>query len=110
MWLLGSTMGLESFRRGYIGGSMLSLFVIKEFGLDKQAIPTLAWLRRYIELEEGLISRIPPFLDFLVAPFQDYHDAAKNYLLTLEILAELQRPPTCQYYWDKAGPELPESP
>jgi len=84
---------------------MLSLFVIKEFGLDKQAVPTLDWLSKYIGLEEELIAKIPPFLDFLTTPFQDYHDAAKNYLLTLGILAEMQRPKTCEYYWTKQEPD-----
>ena len=97
-------MALESFRRGYIGGSMLSLFIIKEFGLDKAAVPTLQWLRTYIEIEEGYLAQIPAFLSYLATPFQDYHDAAKNYLLTLEILVELQRPPTCEYYWEKGDP------
>jgi len=80
---------------------MLSLFVIKEFGLDKQAVPTLDWLRRYIEIEEGLLSQIPEFLEFLVTPFTDYHESAKVYLKILEILAEAQRPPGCEYYWKK---------
>jgi len=92
---------LDSLRRGFIGGSALSLFVIKEFGLEKQAAPTLDWLRRYIEMEEALLSQIPAWLQFLVMPFTDYHESAKLYLQILEILAEAQRPPTCQFYWDK---------
>ena len=101
LWLLGIGMALESMRRGFVGGSMLSLFVIKEFGLEQQAVPTLAWLRRYIEIEEGLLSQIPPFLEFLATPFTDYHRAGKMYLRILEILANLQQPPTCQFYWEK---------
>ena len=72
---------------------MLSLFIIKEFGLEKQAVPTLNFMRTYLETEEKLLSQIPPFLEFLVMPFTDYHEAAKTYLLILDILAEKQRPP-----------------
>jgi len=101
LWLLGAAFALESVRRGYIGGSALSLFVIKEFGLDKQAVPTLDAMRSYLDLEETLLSQIPEFLEFLVMPFTDYHEAAKTYLVILDILAESQRPPTCQFYWEK---------
>lgn len=101
LWLLGAAFALESVRRGYIGGSALSLFIIKEFGLEKQAAPTLDAMRGYLELEETLLSQIPDFLEFLVMPFTDYHNAAKLYLQILDILAEAQRPPTCEYYWKK---------
>jgi len=80
---------------------MLSLFIIKEFGLERQAVPTLNWLRRYLDIEEGLLSQIPDFLDFLTMPFTDYHDAAKLYLQILDILSEAQRPRTCQFYWEE---------
>jgi len=101
MWLLGAAMTLESLRRGFIGGSMLSLFIIKEFGLDKAAVPTMAWMRRYLDIEEALLSKIPTPLVALVMPFTDYHESAKLYLEILDILAEEQRPRTCQWYWDR---------
>ena len=100
-WLFGAALSLEGMRRGFVGGSALSLFIIKEFGLDKQAVPTLNALRGYLDTEEWLISQIPPFLSFLVAPWTDYHNAAKLYLVILDILAELQRPLTCEAYWNK---------
>ncbi|GAI67770.1 unnamed protein product [marine sediment metagenome] len=105
MWLLGAAMTLESFRRGFIGGSMLSLFIIKEFGLDKAAVPTMAWMRKYLDLEEALLSKIPPYLEALVTPFTDYHESAKLYLVILDILAEQQRPRTCQFYWGEGEEE-----
>ena len=94
-------MSLESMRRGYIGGSALSLFIIKEFGLDKGAIPVIAAMKGWLAVEESLLAAIPSFLSFLVIPFTDYHDAATTYLEVLEKLTELQRPPTCEYYWNK---------
>ena len=94
-------MALESMRRGFVGGSMLSLFIIKEFGLDKQAMPTMNAMRSYLEVEEKLLSQIPEVLEFLVMPFTDYHESAKLYLQIIDILAEAQRPPTCQFYWEK---------
>ncbi len=96
-------MALESMRRGFIGGSALSLFIIKEFGLDKQAVPTLNAMRGYLEVEETFLSQIPFFLEFLATPFTDYHEAAKTYLLIIDILAESQRPSTCEYYWEKGA-------
>ena len=101
LWLLGAAFSLESMRRGFVGGSALALFVIKEFGLDKQAAPTLNAMRGYLEIEEALLSQIPDFLEFLVMPFTDYHEASKLYLEIVDILAESQRPPTCEYYWKK---------
>jgi len=77
----------------------MSLFIIKEFGLEKQAVPTMAWMRRYLDIEEGLLGWIPAPLEALVMPFTDYHESAKLYLVILDILAEEQRPRSCQYYW-----------
>ncbi len=101
LWLIGVAFSLEGMRRGFIGGSALSLFIIKEFGLDKQAVPTLNAMRGYLEIEQKLIEKIPPLLKFLVTPFTDYHLAAQTYLQILAALAESQRPPTCEYYWNK---------
>jgi len=101
LWLIGAGMSLESMRRGFVGGSMLSLFVIKEFGLDRQAVPTLDALRGYLEIEERLLEDIPPFLAFILTPFTDYHIAARTSLEIVDILAEMQRPRTCEYYWPK---------
>ncbi|MBA7563518.1 hypothetical protein ES708_05177 [subsurface metagenome] len=92
-------MTLESMRRGFVGGSMLSLFIIKEFGLEGQAVPTLEWLRRYLDIEEELLSHIPFFLDFILAPFSDYHESAKLYLEIVDMLSELQQPRACDKYW-----------
>jgi hypothetical protein len=101
LWLIGVGFALESTRRGFIGGSSLALFVIKEFGLDRQAVPTLNLLRGYLELEEKLLADLPPYLEFLLAPFTDYHEAAKTFLRIIDILSEAQRPRTCEYYWKK---------
>lgn len=92
-------MALESMRRGFIGGSALSLFVIKEFGLDGQAVPTMNAMRSYLDIEGDLLSKIPDFLEFLVTPFTDYHEAAETYLKIIGLLAESQRPSSCKYYW-----------
>jgi len=98
-------MALESMRRGFIGGSALSLFVIKEFGLDKRAVPTLTLMRGYLEREGDLLATLPDYLSFLAMPFQDYHDASKLYLEIIDTLALYQRPPTCEYYWKEGEGE-----
>jgi len=104
LWLLGAAFSLESMRRGFIGGSALSLFIIKEFGLDRQAVPTLNLMRSYLETEEKFLSQIPPALSFLITPFTDYHESAKTYLEIIDLLALMQRPRTCEYYWEKGDP------
>jgi len=94
-------MYFESMRRGFLGGSALSLFIIKEFGLERQAVPTLNFMRSYLAVEEAMIAQIPPVFEWLVTPITDYHLAAKTYLEILDILAESQRPRSCEYYWEK---------
>lgn len=101
LWLLGAAMTLESMRRGFVGGSALALFIIKEFGLEGGAVPTLNRLRTYLAIEEALLEQIPPYLQFLILPFTDYHNASMCYMGILEELAKKQRPPTCQFYWEK---------
>ena len=94
-------MYFESMRRGFLGGSALSLFIIKEFGLERQAVPTLNYMRSYLEVEETMIAQIPPAFSWLLTPITDYHLSAKTYLLILDILSEKQRPRSCEYYWKK---------
>lgn len=99
--LIGVGMSLESMRRGFIGGSALSLFIIKEFGLERGAKPTLDFMKGYLAVEEQLIQDIPLIMNWYVRPVTDYHDANVIYTQILEILAEAQRPSACQFYWDK---------
>lgn len=101
LWLLGVAMTLESMRRGFVGGSALSLFVIKEFGLEGGAVPTINLMRGYLAIEEALLDEIPFYLAFLLLPFTDYHNASTCFLGILDELALKQRPVSCQYYWEK---------
>lgn len=101
MWLTGAAMALESMRRGFVGGSLLSLFVIKEFGLEGAAVPTMNFLRGYLAIEEELLTKIPITLPAIVQPFIDYHEASKLALQIFDILSESQRPRACHYYWTK---------
>ena len=101
MWLLGAALTLETMRRGYLGGSALSLFVIVEFGLSGAVLPTIAHLRTYLAIEEGLLDSIPPFLSFLVTPFQDYYDSMLMFCNLLDMLAVSINPTSCSIYWQK---------
>jgi len=101
LWLMGICMNLDSMRRGFVGGSSLSLFVIKEFGLEGQAIPTLNYMRGYLAIEEQMLAQIPPLFSFLAQPFNDYHLSSTTFLAIVEILAELQQPASCDIYWEK---------
>lgn len=103
MFLIGVAFSLESMRRTFVGGSSLSLFIIKEFGLEQQAKPTLNYLRRYLEIEEEMLERLPDFMECLFPPFTDYHYSAVTFLEIVDILAEMQRPPTCEFYWEKGA-------
>jgi len=92
-------MSLESMRRGFIGGTCLSLFIIKEFGLEGQGKPTLEFLRKYLDIEEDMLTMIPPGLEWVFTIFSDYHDSAKTYLAILDDMVELQSPSQCNFYW-----------
>ena len=104
LWLIGVGFALESMRRGFIGGSALSLFIIKEFGLERQAVPVINAMRGYLAIEGNLITQLPPFLAFLLTPFTDYHLSATTFLEILDILSEKQRPRGCAYYWKEGVP------
>lgn len=99
MWKVGIVMSLEAMRRGFIGGTCLSLFVIKEFGLERQGKPTLEFLRKYLDIEEDMLSLVPPGLDWVFTIFSDYHESAKTYLAILDDMVELQCPSQCSFYW-----------
>lgn len=101
LWLIGSLFALEGLRRGFIGGSSLALFIIKEFGLQGQARPTMEYLRKYLEVEESILAATPKELKVFLSPWIDHHDAGVTYLQILDILAEDEFPPTCEYYWQK---------
>lgn len=104
MWLIGQGMALDSMRRGFVGGTSLSLFVIKQFNLEAAAPFTLDLLGYYLEWEEAILDSIPDFLNFLTWPFQDYHDASMTYYHIMQILVEAQAPPlesSCEVYWEK---------
>lgn len=95
-------MSLESMRRGFVGGTSLSLFVIKEFGLEKHGKVTCEFLRYYLEVEEEMLSRVPDWLEWAFIIFQDYHDSAVVYLDILDDMVEIQQPSKCQWYWENA--------
>lgn len=99
--MYGVCISMESMRRTYIGGSFLSLFIIKSYGLDRQAAPTLKYLKAAIDTLEGQIARLKSPLGFLTQPFIDYAGSAVVSMHIIEILKEIQRPPGCELYWGK---------
>ena len=101
IWLIGAVFALEGMRRSFIGGCSLSLFIIKEFGLMGQARPTLAYLRQYLDIEESILARVPKELEIFLSPWIDHHDAGTTFLKILDLLAEAEAPPTCEFYWKK---------
>lgn len=103
LWLLGVGLSLESMRRGFVGGTSLSLFIIKDIGLEGRGRQHLEMLKGYLDIEAALLAGIPGYLEFLFLPFLDYHDAGKTYVAILEDLVEYQDPANCSWYWDQAG-------
>lgn len=84
-----------------MGGSALSLFIIKEFGLQGQAVPTLRRMKQYLVIEEAILSRAPKELEVFLWAFTDYHEASQTYVTILEIMSEEEFPDTCEFYWKK---------
>lgn len=101
LWLFGAAMSLESMRRGFVGGTALALFIDLSGLEPPSTIRDLGFLRRYLEVEEWLITMIPPFLSFLVAPFIDYHKANCLFLEICDLLALARRETTCAPFWEK---------
>ena len=100
MWLIGAGMSLESMRRGFIGGTCLSLFIDLS-GLDQEScMRDLGTLRGYLPIEEHLIQSLPPFLQWLASPFIDYHKANVCFLAIAEALCRAKGELYCQTIWE----------
>lgn len=101
--LFGAPLSLEGFRRTFLGGTFLSLFIVKEFGLQPHALETIERLRGYLDIEASMINKLKiPFL-YWIRPWQDHNKAGRTFLSILEILAESEFPGSCQWYWNQPG-------
>lgn len=98
-FLIGAALSLEGMRRTFLGGSFLTLFIIKEFGLPNWALYTIDLLEKYLDIEAEMISRIKTPLAFFIRPWSDHNAAGRTYLDVLKIMAEDEFPATCQFYW-----------
>lgn len=99
-FLIGLILNIESLRRGFLGGTQLSLFIIKDYGLDWLGRDHIEMLKTYLTIEQAMIDTIPDDLQFFIWPFMDHHDAGETYVSVLEDLVELQDPANCSYYWN----------
>jgi hypothetical protein len=104
-WLIGASLSLEGMRRTFIGGSSLSLFIIKEFGLSPHAQSTLDLLRGYLDIEAGLIDAIPEPFRWLVSPWTDHHNSGVLFVRILDELVKLEFPSSCTYFWQEPAPK-----
>jgi len=99
-WIIGAALSLESMRRGFIGGTALSLFI------DLSGLPQYACMRdlntlaAYLPIEEALIDAIPDFLITLIHCFEDYHLAAVCFYEIAKELCEAKGELTCQGIWE----------
>ncbi|MBA7588418.1 hypothetical protein ES708_30474 [subsurface metagenome] len=75
-WIIGAALGLESMRRGFIGGTSLALFIDLSGMGQGSCQRDLRTLEAYRPIEEALIDAIPDFLVTLIYCFEDYHLAA----------------------------------
>ena len=100
-FFFGVVISMESMRRTYVGGASLSLFIIKSYGLDRQAADCLRWLRKGLRLMGGEIERVPWLISWIAAPYLDYVQSGETFIKIIDILKDLQRPPGCELYWGK---------
>lgn len=105
-WLYGAALSLESMRRGFLGGTGLSLFIIKGNNLEAHAQHTLNLLGKYLVIEAEMLGRMPDFLIPFIFAWIDHHDAYVTFLIICEELVAKQAIPvgdSCAYYWGEGG-------
>jgi hypothetical protein len=100
-FMIGLVYNLEAARRGFLGGTQLSLFLIKTYGLDWLGREHVEKLRTYLDVEQAFIDAIPDYLSWMVLPWIDHHDAGVTFCSMMDDLLEYQDPNTCAYYWGK---------
>jgi len=91
---------LDGFRRVWLGGTSLAFFIDISAGMLIPPPADLFRMQLYLNMEEDLWDRIPPWLQVPLTPFIDYHDACQAVLaIFLAIQGELPvKCKTCAEY------------
>ncbi len=92
-------MSLESMRRGFMGGSALSLFIDISIDNMEGCKVRIAFMKMYLDVEEHLLTQIPPILHFLLGPFIDYHKAQRCFFTIAETLCGRLDKRSCDEIW-----------
>lgn len=99
-WIIGAALGLESMRRGFVGGTALALFIDLS-GLSQLSCQRdLRTLAAYLPIEKALIEAIPDFLITIIHCFEDYHLAAVCFYETALELCQQKGELECQGVWE----------
>ena len=107
LFVFGVTMSLESMRRGFMGGTALSLFIDISIGNHEGCKIRIAFMEKYLDVEQYLISQIPPVLAFFISPFIDYHNAQRCFFTIASTLCDRLQKRSCAEIWNPA--KVPES-
>ena len=106
-FVFGVAMSLESMRRGFMGGSALALFIDISIDNYEGCKLRIATMEQYLDVEEYLITQIPPILAFFMSPFTDYHKAQRCFFTIASTLCDRLQKRSCADIWNPA--KVPES-
>lgn len=102
--MVGAVMTLEGWRRGWIGGGSLGVFVALESDAPVSVFPNLDHLEYLNNNAQKLIESLPPHLSWAAAPFQDYHRATEAFIecirSKLKGIPPWMGPWQCDLYWE----------
>jgi len=99
LFVFGTVMSLESMRRGFMGGSALSLFIDISIDNKEGCKIRIAFMKMYLDVEEYLLTQIPVFLAWAAGPFIDYHKAQRCFFTIAETLCGRLDKRSCADIW-----------
>jgi len=104
--MVGAVMTLDGWRRSWIGGGSLGIFVSLESDAPVSVFPNLDHLEYLNNNALKLIESLPPHLSWAASPFLDYCTATTAFVECIRSKLEEIRPPQgpwqCVLYWENA--------
>jgi len=99
LFVFGTVLSLESMRRGFMGGSALSLFIDISNNNKEGCKVRIQFMAQYLDIEEYLLTQIPGFLSWAAGPFIDYHKAQRCFFTIAEALCDRLDKRSCADIW-----------
>lgn len=90
-----------------MGGSALSLFIDISIDNHEGCKLRIEMMGTYLDVEEYLITQIPPILAYFIWPFTDYHNAQRCFFTIASTLCDRLQKRSCADIWNPA--KVPES-